>query len=89
VIEIQETTIDDVAGVSVGVANIWDREYVDGKGARRAGLTARLDYEVNGETVRTVVGEGSVVEIGGKRWEVTKLVKPPEANGTVTLRAVP
>lgn len=84
--EIQETTVGTLAGVDVGVANMWDREYVDGKGATRTGLTARLDYEVGGETRRVFVGEGSVLELGGVRWEVVRLHKPAGENGSVTLR---
>lgn len=84
--EIQETTVGTLAGVDVGVANMWDRPYVDGKGEARNGLTARLDYEVAGETKRIVVGEGSIVELGGVRWEVVRLVKTPGQNGTITLR---
>ncbi len=84
--EIQETTVGTLGGVDVGVANMWERDYVDGAGTSRKGLTARLDYDVAGETRRIVVGEGSVVELGGLRWEVVRLVKTPGQNGTITLR---
>ena len=87
--EIQETTVGTLAGVDVGVANLWDREYVDGAGARRTGLTARLDYEVAGSTQRVFVGEGSILELGGVRWEVVRLTKTPGQNGSVTLRPLP
>lgn len=83
---IQETTVGTLSGVDVGVANMWEREYVDGAGAARKGLTARLDTEVAGETRRTVVGAGSVIELGGTRWEVVSLAKAPGQNGTITLR---
>jgi hypothetical protein len=84
--EIQETTVGTLSGVDVGVANMWEREYTDGAGATRTGLTARLDYEVAGATRREVVGEGSVVTLGGVRWEVVRLVKTPGQNGYVSLR---
>jgi hypothetical protein len=84
--QIQETTVGTLSGVDVGVANMWEREYVDGAGAARKGLTARLDYEVGAETKRVVVGEGSVLELGGTRWQVLALTKPSGQNGTVTLR---
>lgn len=83
---IQETTLGTLGGVDVGAANLWDRDYVDGAGRSRHGLTARLDYEVAGEVVRVVVGEGSIVRIGGARWEVVRLDKPEDGNGHVTLR---
>ncbi len=86
--EIQETTVGTLAGVDVGVANMWEREYTDGAGAAKKGLTARLDYDIAGETRRVVVGMGSVLELGGVRWEVTAISKPPNQNGTVTLRAL-
>ncbi|MDP2314987.1 MAG: hypothetical protein Q8P41_18955 [Pseudomonadota bacterium] len=87
--EIQETTMGTLSGVDVGVANMWEREYVDGAGVAHKGLTARLDYEVAGETRRIVVGEGSVIEMGGTRWEVVRLQKTPGQNGTITLRSPP
>lgn len=87
--EIQETTVGDLAGVSVGAANMWEREFVDGAGTARRGLTARLDWEEGGETRRVVVGEGSIVEIGGHRWQVVRLVKTEGANGTVALKPAP
>ena len=87
--EIQETTVGTLSGVDVGIANMWERDYLDGAGAPRKGLTARLDYDINGETRRIVVGQGSVLEIGGARWEAIRLTKPSNANGTVTLRLLP
>jgi hypothetical protein len=84
--EIQETTVGTLSGVDVGVANLWERDFVDGAGVSRTGLTARLDWDVSGTTRRVVVGEGSVVELGGARWEVVRIVKPPGQNGTITLR---
>lgn len=87
--EIQETTVGTLGAVDVGVANMWEREYTDGAGVARKGLTARLDYDVAGETRRVVVGLGSVLELGGTKWEVAAISKPPNQNGTVTLRALP
>jgi hypothetical protein len=87
--EIQETTVGTLSGVDVGVANMWERDYVDGAGVSRRGLTARLDYDIAGETQRIVVGEGSVIRLGDGRWEVTRLAKPKSGNGSVTLRLLP
>jgi len=87
--EIQETTVGTLSGVDVGVANMWERDYTDGAGNNRKGLTARLDCDIAGETRRVVVGEGSVLELGGGRWEVIRLTKPPAGNGSVTLRLLP
>lgn len=86
---IQETTVGTLGGVDVGVANMWEREYTDGAGRTRTGLTARLDVDVDGTTQRLFVGEGSVVEIGGHKWEIVALVKPANGNGQVSLRAAP
>jgi hypothetical protein len=86
--DIQETTVGTLAGVDVGVANMWEREYVDGAGVARTGLTARMDYDDGAHTHRLIVGHGSVIELGGVRWEVVRLVKTPGQNGTVTLRAL-
>jgi hypothetical protein len=87
--DIQETTVGTLSGVDVGVANVWERDYVDAAGATRKGLTARMDYEIGGETRRVIVGQGSVIELGGVRWEVVRVVKPPTGNGTLTLRPSP
>ncbi len=87
--EIQETTVGTLSGVDVGIANMWERDYVDGAGTPRKGLTARLDYDLNGETHRIVLGQGSVLEIGGARWEAIRLTKPPNAHGTIALRLLP
>ena len=84
--EIEETTVGTLSGVDVGVANMWERDYVDGAGAARKGLTARLDWDVGAETKRIVVGEGSIVEFGGDRCQVLSLEKTPGHNGTITLR---
>ncbi len=84
--EIQETTVGTLSGVSVGVANMWERDYVDAGGVTRKGLTARLDFEEGTETRRVVVGEGSVLPFGADRWEVVTLRKTPGSNGTITLR---
>lgn len=86
--EIQETTVGTLSGVDVGVANMWERDYIDGKGAARKGLTARMDYELGADTRRIVVGEGSIIEMGGERWEVVTLQKTPGQNGSITLRCL-
>ncbi|MDP2305948.1 MAG: hypothetical protein Q8P18_07960 [Pseudomonadota bacterium] len=85
---IQETTVGTLSGVDIGVANMWERDYIDGTGAARKGLTARMDYEVGPETRRIVVGEGSVIQMGGERWEVVALKKTPGQNGSITLRCL-
>ena len=85
-VSIQETTLENLDSVDVGVANMWERTYVDASGATRTALTARLDFELGGTTQRVVAGEGSVVKIGATSWEVVGLVKPAEGNGTITLK---
>ena len=86
--EIQETTVGTLSGVDIGVANMWERDFIDGAGAARKGLTARIDFEVGAETRRVVVGHGSILEMGGERWEVVALEKTPGQNGSITLRCL-
>lgn len=84
--EIQETTVGTLSGVDFGVANMWERDYVDAGGIARKGITARLDFEEGAETRRVVVGVGSVLTFGPDRWEVVAIKKTPGSNGTISLR---
>jgi len=84
-VSIEETTQGALGTVDVGVANVWERDYIDGSGAARTGVTARLMWDGGS----LVVGAGSVFELGGARWEVLRVDKAPEANGHVRLRALP
>lgn len=84
-IELRETTVRTVGGVQVGVGNILVDDYQAADGSSRHGLTARLHPE---DGSRLVVGAGSVVALGDRRWEVVDVVSGgDEGLGTVTLRA--
>ena len=80
---ITETTVGSLGSVDVGVANMWERDYVDGAGRARHGVTARLMWEIDGVAGGAVVGVGSRFELGGARWEVLALEKRVGVNGTV------
>lgn len=80
---IRETTQGKLGGESVGVGNMWEREYELPGGESRTDLTARL-YLDDGETL--VVGRGSVVEIGDERFEIVDISKPESGHGQVRFR---
>lgn len=81
---IEETTVGDLAGTACPMANMGVDTYALPDGATRTGLTATL---YPGEEGFHRVGVGSVVEIGGRRWECIDVSKPPgQRLGTVTLR---
>jgi hypothetical protein len=83
VIELTETTMERVGGVEVGVGNILVDDYERADGSTVHGLTARLHPE---DGPRLVVGPGSVVQLGGERFEVVDVVSGGEDGlGTVTL----
>lgn len=69
-VEILETTVGDVGGVSVAVGNVFEREYALPDGGRRSGLTAPLIFS---DGRRELVGRGSRLEIGGREWEVAEV----------------
>jgi hypothetical protein len=81
---IQETTVGDLNGTSTPMANMGQDEYELPDGTRKTGMTATL---YPGESGFHRVGVGSVVEIGGVRWEVIDVSKPEgQPLGTVSLR---
>lgn len=81
---IQETTVGDLNGTPTPMANMGQDEYALPDGTTRTGLTATL---YPGEEGFFRVGVGSVVEIGGVRWECIDVSKPEgQRLGTVSLR---
>ena len=86
-VTIVETAVALVGNQRVGAANIWSSEYTLPDGTAATGMTAQLF--VLGEDARTIVGAGSVLAIGGDRWEVAAVEKPDERrHGRVVLRRV-
>ncbi len=78
---IEETTVGDLGGNRVPMGNMSQRQYTRGDGTTSEGWTCTLALESGA----TVVGVGSVVEVGGHKWEVTTIEKTTGSNGSVTL----
>jgi len=68
IVILHNTTVGQVNGVRVGVGSIWDREYELPDKSHQYGLTAKL-FPQTGEPI--VVGDGSIVSIGGQQWRVS------------------
>ena len=79
---IHENAQGALAGVSVGVGNLWEREYEPKDGGVTRAMTAMLFV---GDADRVVVGVGSVVEIGGRQWRVDAVDKPAGGKGSVRI----
>ncbi|MEN9786686.1 MAG: hypothetical protein RLZZ299_1950 [Pseudomonadota bacterium] len=84
---ITETTVGLLDGVAVAVGNVWERDYADADGTRRAGMTARLAWTDAGGTDHwEVAGAGSLLSLGTSHWRVVAVDKAPGTPGRVTLR---
>ena len=87
--ELTETTAAWLAGVRVGVGNIWEDDYELPDGASAHGPTVRfvLLEDDSERPQRIVAGPGSVVELGSARWEVLEVVEGESgSDGSVTVR---
>ncbi len=78
---IEETTVGDLDGNRVPMGNMTQRKYERGDGTTAEGWTCTLALEGGAK----VVGVGSIVEVGGRKWEVTAVEKTTGENGSVTL----
>ncbi len=84
-----ETTVGELSGVRVGLANVWERNYEDSGGTVRHGLTARVAWTDAGGTERwEVVGVGSQLEFAGSTWQVTRIEKVAGTPGEVVWERV-
>ena len=81
---IRESTQGSLGDAEVGVSNIWEREYALPDGTTTTGMTARLSLA---EGKRLVVGKGSVIEVGGAKFEVVNVVNPEEGLGSVEFKS--
>lgn len=81
--ELTETTVRSINGVSVAAGNIGLNDFELPDGTLKEGMAAVLFFPDDSEVV---VGAGSVVEIGGAKWEVTHVHKQRGELGTVTLK---
>jgi hypothetical protein len=79
-IAVTEGTIADLAGLRVGVANVWERAYQLPDGSQRTGPTAQLMIDDGSDLV---VGDGSEVGIGATRWQVDWVRKSGSEPGEV------
>ena len=88
---ISETTVGELDGVRVGVANVWERDYVDADGTPRHGMTARVAWtEPDGTERWEVVGVGSrVLLASAATWSVIRIDKSAGAPGDVVWERVP
>lgn len=80
---IDETTVGDLEGVSVPMANMTHDTYTLPDGTEAEGLICALVLPEGGPQF---VGEGSVVDVEGTRWEVVAIDKPEGELGSVTLK---
>ena len=87
-ITIVETTVGEVDGIRVGVANVWAEDYDLDDGTPQHGTRATL--AVMGTTPETDfdvrVHPGAVVRIGSVDVEVLSVHEPENAPGSVTLK---
>lgn len=84
---ISETTVGLLDGIAVAVGNVWERDYADADGTRRAGMTARLAWtDAAGAEHWEVAGAGSLLSLGTSHWRVIAVDKAEGEPGRVTLR---
>lgn len=80
---IDETTVGDLDGVRVPMGNVTHGSYTLPDGREAEGPICSL--ALPGQT-GVFVGEGSVVEVEGTRWEVLSVEAPKGELGSVTLK---
>lgn len=82
---IEETTVGDLDGVRVPMGNMTTGTYALPDGRQVHGPICSLALPGR---IGVFVGQGSVVEVEGTRWEVLRVELRPEARGSVTLRRI-
>ncbi len=75
-IRLEETTVADIDGWMVTVANIMAGEWTDHTGATMRGLTVEIGLydEDRGLQGEPTVGAGAVLRIDGRVWRVDAVV---------------
>jgi hypothetical protein len=81
---IEETTVGELSGVRVPMANMFTGSYELPDGSTAQGVVCALILPAG----PTFVGLGSEVVVEGDRWRVTAIDKPSGGLGTVTLTRV-
>ena len=84
---VTETTIADLAGLRMGVANIWEDEFKGPDGKSKRGPTAMLSIiDDKGTTLlRERVHPGSEVEAQRHRFRIESINAPENALGSITI----
>jgi hypothetical protein len=85
---IRETTQRVIAGMSVGVSNIWARELPDDNGvvASRVSATVTIHDPASGQSREQKVFAGSVLDIGSEHYSVVGVQEGTKEPGDLTLR---
>jgi Family of unknown function (DUF6406) len=68
----------------VGIGDVYPRTFLDANGHPKEGLSVTLNYLAADGSERTLaVGEGTVFEMGGAVWRVTKIKTSPHGGAVV------
>lgn len=86
---ITETTITEVAGLRVGVGNVWEAEFVGPDGRPTRGPTAMVSFadDAGQDLHRERVHAGSELVVAGRRYRIEAVNAPENARGSVTITA--
>lgn len=86
-VTITETTVADLAGLRLGVGNVWDDDFTGPDGRPTRGPTAMLAIsDEAGKTLhRERVHAGSEVSAGGHRFRIQSVHAPENGLGSVTV----
>lgn len=86
---IEATTVGDIGHWSVGVGNIWERDYTSPAGEKKHALSASVSvwHDTTEEEKEFILGVGDVMDLGPDgKWLVTKLTQGKgRENGSIWL----
>ena len=82
---IEETTCVELGEIRTGMASMGKGLYVLPDGSTVEGMTGILAPE---HQENVVIGMGSVVSVGGVRWEVVDVEKERGIPGSITLKSM-
>jgi hypothetical protein len=88
-VTITETTITEVAGLRVGVGNVWEADFTGPDGQTTRGPTAMVSFadEAGQDLHRERVHAGSELVVAGRRYRIEAVSAPANGRGSVTLTA--
>lgn len=89
-VKIEATTVGDIGSWSVGVGNIWERDY-DGPGNQTVhGLSVTVDlwHDTSGEERKHILGPDCEMDLGKDgRWKLVEIVRGEgKENGHIVLK---